>query len=360
MKKSSLSSPWKIVHNINWKYLVFWCLVFFHGAVVSWHIFNSPREAIESISFGVLLQFGTAYICLRVIVPKTLNQGRRWLFWVLLLLLLFLMSGLYMASSYFYFERAYPETYKYFLKIYGHLNFWQRMMDIRVVVFGKFLILLFPTFMLAAYEFYQEQKKLLVLKEQKKTAELLALKRQLNPHFLFNTLNNLYALTLKKSDLAPVVIEKISAILDYMLYRCEEKFVSLRKEIDIMEDYIHIEKIRYGKRLCTTMTYELEEDVQIAPLLLLNLVENACKHSTKHELDQAKLDISIQLKEGDILIDVGNTIPPFQPDEDKDHDTQIGLKNLKNQLALIYPESHQFQILETDAYFEVKLRVSAK
>lgn len=334
--------------------------MFLHNAGPRWAQYLSSRELIETVGSITLLQMGVAYTCLFLLVPKVLNRGHRILFVVLVLLLLLLASEAFISFRYFYLEIAYETSHAGFLQAFGHMNYWQRLANYEFVVFVKMPLFAFPACVLTAFDFYQKQQKLLALKEQKKTAELLALKRQLNPHFLFNTLNNLYALALKKSDLTPVAIEKISAILDYMLYRCEEKFVSLRKEVEIMEDYIQIEKIRYGKRLSTTLNYELEQDVLIAPLLLLNLVENACKHSTKHELDQAKVEISIQLKEGDILMDVKNTKPPFQSNPEGSSDTQIGLKNLQNQLALIYPETHQLQTQETETQFEVNLRLRAK
>jgi LytS/YehU family sensor histidine kinase len=104
------------------------------------------------------------------------------------------------------------------------------------------------------------------------------LKTQLNPHFLFNTLNNIYVLSLENSEKTQKSIEKLSKILDHVLFRCNTKYVSLSSEIELLENYIELEKLRYDDRLQINFNNHIEQDVKIAPLILLSLVENAFKH----------------------------------------------------------------------------------
>ena len=148
---------------------------------------------------------------------------------------------------------------------------------------------MFPTVILTIFNYYKEQKEVANLLEKKKTNELDALKNQLNPHFLFNTLNNLYVLALKKSDKTPEVIAKLSEILDYILYRCKNAFVPLKNEINLLHNYIALEKVRYNKRVDVTFNESIENNVQIAPLLLLTFLENAFKHGVSQEINKAKI-----------------------------------------------------------------------
>jgi LytS/YehU family sensor histidine kinase len=204
--------------------------------------------------------------------------------------------------------------------------------------------------MLVALIYYKGQQRLLKINQEKKTGELKALKNQLNPHFLFNTLNNLYTLSLKKSDKAPEVISKLSDILDYMLYRCDETFVSIHKEIELIQNYLALEKIRYGDRVDISFTHTIDNGAKIAPLLLLTFIENAFKHGVVQELNKAKINIDIAAKDNQIKIVVMNTKPKGFV-ENATEKSKIGLSNVKQQLALIYQNEFDLKIDDTlDAY----------
>jgi len=241
---------------------------------------------------------------------------------------------------------------------YVQIPFWERLFDFRVFL-SKAIMYISPTALLLLMRYYKNQQKYLQLNEQKKTAELSALKNQLNPHFLFNTLNNLYTLALKKSDKTPEVISKLSDILDYMLYRCNDQFVSLRKEIDLIENYLALEKIRYGKRVDIAFTTAVEEEQKIAPLLLLTFIENAFKHGVSQELNQAQIKIDLKTKGESIQFSVENTIPKTAAHNGSSIDA-IGLKNVGKQLELIYPAKHQLNINNKDGLYQVKLNLETK
>ena len=207
--------------------------------------------------------------------------------------------------------------------------------------------------------FYKNQQKYLKLNEHKKTAELTALKHQLNPHFLFNTLNNLYALALKKADEAPEIIEKLSDILDYMLYRCNDTFVLLQKEIELVENYLSLEKVRYGKRVQISFEKDMDKDVKIAPLLLLTFIENAFKHGVSQELKEAFITIKINLEGDQILFNIENSKPNASVEENK-AEHRIGLKNIKKQLELLYTDNYFLDIENTKDSYTVILKLLTK
>ena len=130
-----------------------------------------------------------------------------------------------------------------------------------------------------------------------------------------------------KSDEAPEVIEKLSEMLDHMLYGCNDQFVSLNKEIELIENYITLEKVRYSERVDILFTHSVKSGVKIAPLILLTFVENAFKHGVSQELEEAKIKIIISVNDENIHFEISNTIAVNKVVSTKEG---IGLKNVKN------------------------------
>ncbi|WP_171974468.1 sensor histidine kinase [Cellulophaga omnivescoria] len=255
------------------------------------------------------------------------------------------------------YEPKYIEYYNDIAKKYAEDSFWKRFSNFSVFL-SKSILFLTPAVLLLMAQFYKNQQRLLKLNEQKKTAELTALKHQLNPHFLFNTLNNLYSLALKKSDQTPDVIEKLADILDYMLYRCNDTFVSLQKEIELINNYLSLEKVRYGKRVQILFENNIKKDVNIAPLLLLTFIENAFKHGVSQELKEALIEININLENSQIVFYIKNTKPNASLENSEE--SRIGLKNVKKQLELVYPNNYILDIKNAKETYEVTLKLLAK
>lgn len=327
-----------------------------------WEKYSSTREMIETVGMVTGLQFLVALVTMRYLVPLFLEGNRRKLFLLLLFILLIVASEINILIRYFYLEPLYPDSYTAFLKNFGHMTLTERMSlfwTLRYIIFNKLPLFLFPTALLVAHNFFQQQQTLLRIREQKRTAELDALKNQLNPHFIFNTLNNIYALSLKKSEQTPVAIEKLSGILDYVVYRCNDKFVPLSAEAKLIENYIALEKIRYGKRLNITFKNQATAEVKIAPLILLTLLENACKHSTQEELHTATVSIDLSTENGNIIFVISNTKPQRIQTSELKLDT-VGLANLKKQLALLYPNAHSYDVEETSSHYTSRLSVIQK
>jgi len=161
-------------------------------------------------------------------------------------------------------------------------------------------------------------------------AELNALKNQLNPHFIFNTLNNIYSLAIKRSELTAEAVAKLSGILDYVLYRCNENHVALVDEIEMIENYLALEKIRFGERVQVTLVNNVKEHIEVAPLLYLTLVENAFKHGVSQELKQANIRMMFSKSSEGVIFDIVNSKP--QEYASNESNQSIGLKNLKRQL----------------------------
>ncbi len=201
----------------------------------------------------------------------------------------------------------------------------------------------------------QLEKTKLTTELKLKEAELKLLKAQIHPHFLFNTLNNLYGLTLEKSDDAPKLVLQLSEILDYILYRCDEKRVLLTEELNNLKNYIEIEKIRYSEKLKLSEHFpEKNNNLKIAPLIILPFVENAFKHGVSNFPGNAFVNISFSVVGKNLIFNIRNTKNPALKNRGG-HTKGIGLINVKKRLELIYPEKHILSFEDNADTFSVNL-----
>lgn len=337
-------------------HIAFWTVVFLLNVGPDWHKYSSMREVVETIGSVTLLQFFVALAALRWLVPTFLDSGRVWSFVWLLLALLLVASELNVVLSYFYLEPAYPDSYGASYASISNLSLLQRMgfsSMFKYIAFSKFPFYFFPAAMLIAVNYYRKQQLLSRLREQKRVAELGALKNQLNPHFIFNTLNNIYALAIKKSDRTAEAVAKLSEILDYVLHRSGEELVSLRDEVEMIEAYIALERLRFGDRVGVVFDNDASMGRQVPPLLLLTLLENAFKHGASQALADSSIDIRLSDVAGKIEFEVTNTKPAAT--QQIETSEKIGLSNLRQQLALLYPDSHRLEIVETIDRYTARL-----
>ncbi len=204
-----------------------------------------------------------------------------------------------------------------------------------------------------------EQKKRMddVQLENLKT-EINYLRAQINPHFLFNTLNNLYGLALERSDKTPELIMRLSKMMDYMLYESEDAMVYLKKDIENITNYIEMEKIRQGNNAVIGFSSEGSVSTQkIVPLLLLPLIENGFKHGINKQIRDAYLDIHIQVNTDSVILKVENNYK-LTESESIDGRNGIGLNNLKRRLQLFYPGKHELIISQNENKFKASLKIS--
>lgn len=197
-----------------------------------------------------------------------------------------------------------------------------------------------------------------VLINEKREAELNFLKSQINPHFLFNTLNNIYSLARKKSDKTPEVVLKLSKLLRFVLYETENKRIAVSREIQFITDYIELEKIRYDDKLKINFDCDVDDfNSQITPLLLIPLVENAFKHGASEAISITFINIAFEVKNKFLIFTIENSVENNSINY-KASDG-IGLQNLKRQLEIIYP-SFDLEIIEENFRFRVTLKLDLK
>ena len=194
------------------------------------------------------------------------------------------------------------------------------------------------------------------LRIEKQEAELNYLKSQTNPHFLFNTLNNIYSLARDKSDLAPESILRLSKILRFMLYEAGGDYIAIEQELKIMNDYIALEKLRYDETLQVNFNYDVEDMKQaLPPLLLIPLVENAFKHGVSETRNRPFVDIHLSVKQRQLTFFVKNSIEATA--EDATVKENIGLSNLRRQLELLY-KNYNLSVQQNGSAFTATLKIN--
>jgi hypothetical protein len=202
---------------------------------------------------------------------------------------------------------------------------------------------------------YENEYRNNILQKEKLDAELQSLKAQLHPHFLFNTLNNIYSIVENTSPLASDMLLKLSALLRYILYECDRPQIKLSQEFKLIGDYIALEKIRYSGLDLNTSLPAGVEDFDIAPLLLLPLVENCFKHGTSRMLEQPWIKIDADLKDSWLFVKLINSKPAG---EGADNFTEgIGLSNVRKRLGMLYPGRHELNIISEQDFFIVNFRI---
>lgn len=198
----------------------------------------------------------------------------------------------------------------------------------------------------------KKQQQWLQAEKDKTTAELELLKAQLHPHFMFNTLNNIYGFSLQNSPKTPELIIKLSSLLSYMLYDCKADTVLLEKELEVMKNYIGLEKERYGDNLEISLNFYGEiKNRSIAPLLLLPFLENAFKHGTSEQVEKAWLSVDLSVKEDILKCKIVNSKNELAIVSERG----IGLENIKKRLAFLYPGKHELILNDEGDFFIVAL-----
>jgi hypothetical protein len=220
---------------------------------------------------------------------------------------------------------------------------------------GAIAILLVSLPIVLALQWGSQNNHILTLEREKSQTELDLLKQQLNPHFFFNTLNNLYALSIQKSDLTGESILRLAELMRYTIYKGKEEMVTINQEVKYLEDYIELQLLRLHHSLIYDFQKNIEnEDVHIPPLLLIVLVENAFKHGIEPAEQSAILNLSLHATNQLFRFTCENSLEQ----EDNTENSGIGLANLRRRLALLYPNKHELTISSTNNFFKVELTVN--
>ncbi|MEL6944115.1 MAG: histidine kinase, partial [Bacteroidota bacterium] len=202
-----------------------------------------------------------------------------------------------------------------------------------------------------------KQREVENLKATVQESELQFLKSQINPHFLFNNLNNLYSYAIENSPKTPDIILQLSSILRYMLYECKAEFVPLTKEIEQLENFTQLNELQIEDRGTIQFhNQDIQTNYQIAPLILIVFIENAFKHSQASQSEDIFIDIDVRLSpKGMLHFSCKNNYQPVTNTENLAHG--IGLENVKKRLELLYPNKYNLKINKTKSMYKVDLSI---
>ncbi len=285
---------------------------------------------------------------LYVAIPEIV-KGTRKLFWVILQVIAATVVTIFLYRLIFVYCIN-PIIYSGLLKerpLLHLLSILLAVMDIGFVS-GVAITLKLLRIQLTA----REREKNLI--KEKLEAELKFLRHQTNPHFLFNTLNNIYALARKRSEHTAEVVMRLSKLLRFILYESKSELITVADELKILDDYIALEKMRY-ERLTIHFQREIDDNSQqIAPLLLLPFVENAFKHGASESRFDSYIRIQVQLQQGRLTFTIENTKENHTSEEIRDN---IGLRNVRRQLELMYRD-YDLQLQNELQVFSVKLYIN--
>ncbi|MGQ8338965.1 sensor histidine kinase [Sunxiuqinia sp. A32] len=207
----------------------------------------------------------------------------------------------------------------------------------------------------------KQQQEKHEIEKQNLQSELKLLKAQIQPHFLFNTMNNLYALSLDQSVKTSEGIAKLSELLSIILYECNESVIELEKEVALLQNYIDLEKLRYGKRL--KISFDIEgniQDKQVAPMLFITFLENCFKHGSSKDPNSPWIKVELKATEDEIIFRAENSIYSNAEIEIDKNESGIGLENVRRRLDLLYDDRYRLEIRKLNDKFMVELTLSFK
>ncbi len=336
-------------------HILFWVaaigILAYHGSLFGGTFGDNLIELLAMLPS----KMAAAYLLVYFLIPRFIYQRK----WILFLLF-------FIASAYLLSVLARLSIIHIAEPILHHDGYdeslWEVIADPVYLLKVYVVSLYIPAFILFSLKLtkdrFQQENKILNLEKEKSSAELNFLKAQMNPHFLFNTLNNIYALAKEKSDQAPEMIMQLSEILDYTIYECNQDIVHISKEWELIENYVEIQRPRYAEQLVVSMQKRVDDDeAKVAPLILITLVENAFKHTLISPKSKPTIKINLSVKGGKLDFEVFNT-KSTSHSKKVGKKKGIGVQNLKRQLENIYPEQYNLTVNEQEDSYHVNLSIN--
>jgi two-component system LytT family sensor kinase len=326
---------------------IFWHIIFW-VSMISFFMFlgysgaKMPMKTlmVVFVYFGAI-NIGLFYLNYLLLIPRYLDAKRykQYTIYIITVLIGFALIkyGLAVVFKPIALERA--------GKVIG---FWQFTLS---TLFTSIIFIFLSTVLKFTIDWFLNERIQRDLENQRLTAELSFLKSQINPHFLFNSLNSIYSLAYQKSDTTPEAILKLSEIMRYMLYECNDNKVELTKELQYLQNYIDLQKIRFGNK--AFIDFEVTGEVtnqHIVPLLLISFIENAFKHGIANDA-AAPIKLKINLEEGQLYFFIQNK----KHTHNRDSSGGIGLNNVRRRLDLLYPGKYNLEIRDEADNYTVQL-----
>ena len=328
-------------------HLLFWLLYFvfnfFRFATINNDYWYSLKSNLIEFPLNIVITYFTIYY----LIPKYILKKKYLQFFLLFIFSLALFYLTRTGLNYILVtENIWPEAQ-------GNQEPFTVIHIVELVIGAIYVIALVSAIKLT-YDWVNEKKRNDDLQRMQLETELNFLKSQIQPHFFFNTLNNLYALVIKQSPNAPNVVMKLSEIMQYVLYEVKEPKISLMKSINYLYSYLELEKLRYGDRVKSEISIDGSiDDIEIPPLLFLPFIENCFKHGTKHHED-IKVRIDFVVKDNFLYFTVANN---FVKQDENTAKHGIGLKNVERRLQLLYGSGYSLKTRSKGNEYIVNLKL---
>lgn len=343
-------SRYKIILQV-----LFWiCSVLF--AIAAFYVASDYQLVLNSnlVFRAILPNIGFAlavYVNLYVLIPRYLKTNNYifYTFW-LLLLLSAASAVIQIALVVFLQTKSFSEQ---FLSLFSSHYF--------TAAFYVGITSLFK-FVKDWIQLQQINLKLSQIEREKLEAELNTLKSQLNPHFLFNCLNNIYSLALNNSPKTPDIVLKLSEMMRYVLYESRENFIPVKKELDFLANFIELQRIRLNDKIDISYTIEGEiPERKVIPLIFEPFIDNAFKHGIHHPADQPFIHIEVKFIGSLMKFSVRNNFRRLNNKPSDDKSSGIGLKNIEKRLNYLYnTEDYKYEVTKSESMFEVRIEVQLK
>ncbi len=330
----------RLIKNRVLQHILFWCLSF----LILMNVLKVSAE-VKQIDLIYTAVFHLPIVCvvylnLKLLFPLLWERGKYFGYAAAVIAAVVFGAGFYLLL----FDKLIDHIFKgyYFIAYY---SFWDISLFFAIYLFISGLLHL-------ARGYFRAEE----LEKEKSQAELKALKSQINPHFLFNSLNSIYSMARKESKEVPEKIVQLSNLMRHIIYESDADFIALEKEVEMLQNYIDMQNLRSGKNKIVFNTIGEIKGKKIAPLLFLPFVENSFKHGMKGGADNAFVNINIEI-EGKVL--------HFEVENSKGQATDllldkyhgIGIDNVKKRLEMIYPNQHKLMISDNEETFKVLLQV---
>jgi len=341
-------------YDINYRHhIVFWVIYFVFNTLRWSSIHDDFMYSLKTNLIGFPIHMALAYFNIYYLMPKYVYTRKyyHYVFYIVLALVLMLLVK-YNLTYYLVSPVVMPEIAP---------DISTLTLDYAIqTMLGEFYVICFVTAIKITLDWMRENDKLHLLEKEQLTTELKFLRSQVSPHFFFNTLNNIYSLTLEKSDKAPIVILKLSELMRYLLYSTNQPRQDLRAELDSIQNYIDLERIRFDDSLQIDVAVAGDlEGKKIAPMLLIPLVENCFKHGANKNIGKVDICIDAKVIDDFLYFTISNTIPVNGvPVRALTMSKGIGLSNVKKRLELGYDQTdYKLDIVEKDDTFHVNLKL---
>ena len=344
----------KSLYKVTLRYhIIFWAIYFIFNTLRWGSYYGDYMYSLQSNTLGFPIHITLVYLNLFVLMPKFVYEKKYLTYILLVFVSILIMVFIKFNLTYYLLNtNVWPEG-----PVETHTFSLNYVVDMFI---GELYVITFVTAIKITMDWLKEHKRLTDLEKLQLETELLFLKTQISPHFFFNTLNNIYSLAIEKSDKTPKIILKLSELMRYLLYETKLKRQSLEKEILVIQNYLDLERIRYGELL--TINMDISGDIKnkkIAPILLLSFVENSFKHGANKNIGKININIDFKIIEDFLYFSISNPSPAITKYKQR-FDTKggIGLKNVQKRLSLGYKkDDYNLKIENKNKLFTVKLKI---